>query len=142
MKKWTPTFPNELPLWELKSRRAFESLKGNGRGLNSLDWNFLYTIGKLLKLRCLKWPPSYGQNKGQKSNCQFDYWPLKVKNRPNFLMCRWHATYRWKALDKGYNLFLNLISIKGSQTKLWASKVARVPISRVSGLQLGCWPYG
>jgi hypothetical protein len=24
-------------------------------------------------------------------------------------MCRWRATYRWKALDKGYNFALDLI---------------------------------
>ncbi len=32
---------------------------------------------------------------------QFDYQPLKVRNRPDFLAYRWCATYRWKALDKG-----------------------------------------
>ncbi len=32
-----------------------ESSKRNFRGQNSLPWNVLYIIGKLLKLRCLKW---------------------------------------------------------------------------------------
>jgi len=99
-----------------------------------------------LELRCLKWAhithldtwnTSYGQKKGRKSNCQFDSWPLKVRNRPNFLAYRWHATYCWKALDKGYNFSLDLSSIRGLHTKLWASKVARVPISRISKLPLG-----
>jgi hypothetical protein len=49
---------------------------------------------------------------------------------------RWHATYRWKAIDKSYNFSLNIISIGGLQKKLWASKVARIPISRILGLQL------
>jgi len=40
----------------------------------------------------------------------------------------WHATYRWKALDKGYNFALNLISIEGLHAKLWAPKVAEVPV--------------
>ncbi len=40
----------------------------------------------------------------------FDSWPLKVKNRPDFLVCRWRATYHWKALDEGYNFGSNLIS--------------------------------
>jgi hypothetical protein len=33
--------------------------------------------------------------KGQESNHQFDSRPLKVRNRPNFLACRWRATYQW-----------------------------------------------
>jgi hypothetical protein len=63
---------------------------------------------------------SYGQKKGQESNWQFDSQPLKVKNHPNFLRCRWHAMYHWKALDEGYNFASNFISIKGLHTKLWA----------------------
>jgi hypothetical protein len=51
----------------------------------------------------------------------------KVRNQPDFLACRWHNTYHWKALDKGYNFSLDLISIEGLQIKLWAPKVARVP---------------
>jgi len=42
-------------------------------------------------------------------------------------MCRWRATHYWKALDKGYNFFLELISIRGLHAKLWAPKVTRVP---------------
>jgi hypothetical protein len=59
---------------------------------------------------------------------QFDSRPLKVKNCPYFLVCRWCATYCWKALDEGCNFFLSLTSIKGLHTKLWAPKVTRVPI--------------
>jgi len=44
--------------------------------------------------------------------------------------------YCWKALDKGYNFALNLILIGGLHTKLWASIVAKVPISRILGLPL------
>jgi hypothetical protein len=58
----------------------------------------------------------------------------KVKNRLDFIACRWHATYYWKALDKGYNFALDLISIRGLHVKLWASKVARVIILRILGL--------
>jgi hypothetical protein len=69
---------------------------------NSLPWRVLYTIRKILKCRCLKWAriahldiwnTSYGQKKGQESNWQFDSRPLKVKNRPDSLACRQHATY-------------------------------------------------
>jgi hypothetical protein len=63
--------------------------------------------------------------------------PLKTKNRPDFFACRWHVTYRWKALDKVYNVFPNLISIKGLWTKLWAPKVAKVLTLGISRLPLG-----
>jgi hypothetical protein len=83
-------------------------LKHNFRGQNPSSWSVLYITRKLLKHRCLKWAriahldiwnTSYGQNKGRGSNWQFDSRPLQVRNRPNFLMCRWRATYRWKAID-------------------------------------------
>ncbi len=95
-----------------------------------------------MECTCLKWAhmihldtsnTSYGQKKGQESNCQFDSQPLKVKIFPNFLICRWLVTYHWKALDKGYNFALNFISIGGLHTKLWAPKVARIPNVGISG---------
>jgi hypothetical protein len=111
-----------------------------------MSWRFLYTIGKLLKRRCLKWArtthldiwnTSYGQKKGRESNWQFDFRPLKVRNRPNFLACRWRATYHWKNLNKGYNFVLDLISIGGLHIKLWGPKVARVPTLAILGFSLG-----
>jgi hypothetical protein len=48
-------------------------------------------------------------------------------------MCRWCATYRWKALEERYNFALDLISIGGLHTKLWSSKVAEVPTLGISG---------
>jgi hypothetical protein len=107
-----------------------------------MDWGVLYIIEKLLKHKCLKWAfmthfiwnTSYGQKKGWESNWQFDSQPLKVKNRPNLLMCRWRATYRWKALDEGYNFVLNFISIQGLHAKLWAPKVVRVLTLAISRL--------
>jgi hypothetical protein len=77
-------------------------LESNCKGQNSLDWNVPYIIEKLLGRRCLKWVhmthldiwnTSYGQKKGRESNWQFDSRPLKVRNRLNFIACRWHATY-------------------------------------------------
>jgi hypothetical protein len=139
----TFTLPSELPFWELESRWTPESSNSNFKGQNRMDWGIPYTIGKLLELKCLKWArmthldiwnTSYGQKKGQESNCQFDSWSLKVKNRPNFLAFRWHATYYWKNIDKGYNFALDLISIGGLHTKLWDPKVAKVPILAISGL--------
>jgi hypothetical protein len=52
-------------------------------------------------------------------------------------VCRKCATYRCKALDKGYNFALNLITIGGLHAKLCAFKVARVPTVGISGLPLG-----
>jgi hypothetical protein len=63
--------------------------------------------------------------------------PLKVGNRPDLLLCRRRATYRWKALDKGYNFASNLITIRGLHKKLCALKVARVLVVAISGLPLG-----
>jgi hypothetical protein len=80
---------------------------------------------------------SCGQKKGRESNWQFDSRPLKVKNFLDFLACRWRAKYFWKALNEGYNFALNLISIGGAHTKLWAPKVTRVPTLGISGLLFG-----
>jgi hypothetical protein len=60
----------------------------------------------------------------------------KSQESPWFLACKWHATYPWKSLNQGYNFVLNLTSIEGMHTKLWASKVTRVPILGISGLPL------
>ncbi len=38
-------------------------------------------------------------------------------NNLGFIAFKWHATYRWKTIDKGYNFTLDLISIKGLHTK-------------------------
>jgi hypothetical protein len=102
-----------------------------------MAWGVLYIIGKLLKRRCLKWAcithlniwnTSYGQKKGRTE---------KVGNRPDLLVYRQRATYRWKAFDKGYNFALDRISIQGLFAKLWGSKVTGVPTWAISGLPLG-----
>jgi hypothetical protein len=61
--------------------------------------------------KCLKhklWPK-------EGPRVQFDSRPLKVKNLPDLFMCRWRATYCWKALNETYNFVLDLISIEGLQ---------------------------
>jgi len=131
---------------EMESRWTPKYSESNCRGQNSMSCDVLYIIGKLLKLRCLKWAciahldiwnTSYGQKKGQESNCQFDSRPQKVKNRPNLLSCMGRATYRWKALNESYNFASNRIAIWGLLTKLWGSKVAGVPFGAISGLPVG-----
>jgi hypothetical protein len=112
-------------------------LKSNFKGQHSLDWKVPYTIGKILRHRYLKWAlmihlsiynTNYGKKKGWESKCQFDSWPLKVRNRLEIRDYKCHITYPWKVLEKGYNFSLNLTSIGGLHKKLWASKVARVSI--------------
>ncbi len=68
---------------------------------------------------------------------KFDSQPLKVRNWPDFLACRWLATYCWKAPNEGYNFALHLIAIKGLHAKLWAPKIIKVQIEGISGLPLG-----
>jgi hypothetical protein len=72
--------------------------------------------------------------KSRESNWQFDFWPLKVRNWPDFLVCKRHVTYRWKAFDKGYNFVLDLIIIGGLHAKLWAPKITGVQVVGISGL--------
>jgi hypothetical protein len=43
-------------------------------------------------------------------------------------MYMWRATYRWKALDQGYNFALDLIAIGNFHPKLWAPKVEGIPV--------------
>jgi hypothetical protein len=114
VREWTFTLPSELPFWELEYRWIPKFSESNCKGQKPLDWKVSYIIENLLELRCPKWAcmthlntsnTSYGQKKGWKSNWQFDSRPLKVGNRPNFLVWKWRATYCWKALNKGYNFF-------------------------------------
>jgi len=146
VREWTLTLLNELPFWELEFQWTFESLESDCRGQNSLDWKVFYIIGKILKLKCLKWAcmthldiwnTNYSQKKGRESNWQFDSQPLKVGNRFDFLAWRWHVTCHWKALDKSYNFTLDFISIRGLHTKLWGPKVAEISILGISGLPFG-----
>jgi hypothetical protein len=44
---------------------------------------------------------------------------------------------RWKAFNGHYNFVLDLISIGGLHTKLWAPKIAKIPTLGISRLPLG-----
>jgi hypothetical protein len=159
-REWTLRLSNELPCWELESQWIPESSKCDCRGQNPSARRFFYIIGKLSKRRCLKWAriarldiwnTSYDRKKSRESNWQFDSWPLKVRNRPDFLACRQRATHRWKALDEGYNFVLDFIANGGLHAKLCSPKVVGVPVVEISGLPLGspgtkrpfgCGPHG
>jgi hypothetical protein len=71
----------------LESSKTPKNSELEFRGQKISHWGFLYTIGKVLKCRCSKWPRmshldicniSYGRKKGRESNWQFDSRPLKV----------------------------------------------------------------
>jgi hypothetical protein len=113
VREWTPAFPNEFLFWELESRWTPKLLRSNFKHQNPMDWKVPYIIGKLLELKFLKWAhmthfdtlnTTYGQKKGRKSNCQFDSQPLKIMNRPDFLVFMWRATYHWIILNKATTL--------------------------------------
>jgi hypothetical protein len=97
------------------------------KGQNTSHWGVLYTVGKVLKFKCPKWPrmshldicsPSYGQKKSQESNWQFDSRPLKVGNRPLSNVCRRSAIRHWKALEESYNFGLDLTPIGGRSQEI------------------------
>ncbi len=96
--------------------------------------------------RCLKWARMtcldintqvMVKRRAKSQIAKFDFWPLKVGNNPVFLACRWRVTYRWKALEEGYNFSSTFISIKGLHEKLWAPKVEGVPVVGISKLPFG-----
>ncbi len=112
------------------------------RGQNSLDWKVLYTIEKLLRHRCLNWTHiihlnTYNANYDQKKGLTLWHSTTKSQESLELRACMWRATYCWKALNESYNFALDLTLIKVLHNKLWASKMARVPILRI--LELSTW---
>jgi hypothetical protein len=88
---------------KLESYETSENSEVNCKGQIPLYLNVFYTVGKVLKCRCPKWPPmshldicspSYGRKKGRESNWQFDSRALKVRNRPVPNVCSGSATWR------------------------------------------------
>ncbi len=152
MKKTTPlwgkcevaTHTPENGTWE--SSAIPKNSKRNCRGQNTSHWDVIYTVRKVLKFKCPKWPcmshldicsTSYGRKKGRESNWQFDSRPLKVRNRPESDVCKWSATHHWKALKESYNFGLDFVSIWTRGEKLWKPKVPRVQTGTISGLHFG-----
>jgi hypothetical protein len=124
--------PNTPKVGDLESSRTPECLGFNSKAQNTLHWDALGVIGKVLKRRYWKWPrighlnigpPSYGQKKGRESNWQFDSRPLKVENRPFPDLRMESATWSWKDLDEGYKFGLDLVAIRPGSRELWAPKV-------------------
>jgi len=130
--------------WE--SSGILENSEFNRRGQNTLHWGVFYTVEKVLECRCPKWPrmshldiysTSYEWKKGWESNWQFDSRPLKVRNQPDFDVCRWSAIHRWKALKESYKFALDLVPIRGRSEKLWMHKIAGVQTETILGLHFG-----
>jgi hypothetical protein len=118
----------------------------NYRGQKTFPWGVLYTVGKVLKCRCPKWPcmnhldiysTSYDRKKGRESNWQFDSRPQKVGNRSDPGACRCSETHCWKALKESYKFALDLVPIRGRSKKLWTPKILGVQTGTVSGLHFG-----
>ncbi len=78
------------------------------------------------------WP-----KEGRESNWQFDSRPLKVRNRPNFLVFKWRVTYHWKDFNEGRSFALELIAIGGLHAKLYVPKITGVLVMRIPILSLG-----
>ncbi len=117
---------------DLESSGTPECLELDNKAQNTSHWGVLGVIGKVLKLKCRKWPrighldicsPSYGQKKGRESNWQFDSRPLKVGNWPLPDLRIESAIRRWKDLDAGYKFGLDLVTIRRHSRELWGPKV-------------------
>jgi hypothetical protein len=130
----------------MESSGTFKNSKDDLRGQISLPWWVLYINANFLKRKCPKCPrmghldicsPSYGQKKGQESNCQFDFRPLKVENRPLPDVASRITTWCLKALNESYKFGLDLVPIRVRGEELWVSKVPGLQLGTVSGLQLG-----
>jgi hypothetical protein len=138
------THTPENGTWE--SSGTPENSEFDRTGQNTSPWGVHYTVEKVLKCICSKWPrmnhldirsTSYGRKKGRESNWQFDSRPLKVRNLPDPGVFRWSAAHRWKALDESYKFALDLVSIRGRSKELWCRKIPGVQVGTVSGLQFG-----
>jgi len=128
---------------KMESSGTSKNSEDDLRGQISSPWCVPYINGKLLKCRCSKWvriahlnicSSSYGQKKGQKSNCQFDSRPLKVGNRPLPDVALRSATWRWKDFNESYNFGWELVLIQVQGEELWPSKVPGLQPRIVSGL--------
>jgi hypothetical protein len=53
--EWTLTLPKGVQLWELESWCTPKFSERDFKGQNSMAGRILYTIGKLLERKCLKW---------------------------------------------------------------------------------------
>ncbi len=122
-----PHTPKWLPLTlEIGILMDFQNFQKQLQGSKPIELkNFFYrmnALGTWMSKMGLHHPFEHFKHK---------LWP-KEGNCLDFLTCRWHATYRWKAFDEGYNVFSDLISIGGLHIKLWAPNIAKVSTLGIS----------
>jgi hypothetical protein len=94
-------------------------------------------VQNVLALVIWTFPAQVMGKKGREKNWQFDSRPLKVGNRPVPNVRSGSATWRWKALFKGYKFGSDLIPIGGQGEELQSPKVPRVQTGTVSRLHFG-----
>jgi hypothetical protein len=137
--KWVPTLGVKVPMDSRIFREQFQGSKPIGLKRSLYHWKFFGTwmskMGSHDPFQYLThrlWPK-------ERMGVKLEVWlpPTKSQESPRFLACKWSATYYWKALNNGYNIFFNFISIRGSKTKLWAPKAVEVSTLGISELPLG-----
>jgi hypothetical protein len=117
VKEWTPTFPSELPFWELESWWTLEFSKGNYRGSKCIGLkSFLYhwkNIGTQMSKMSSHDSFEYLKHKllpKKRLEVKLAIWLSTTKsreNRLNFLECKWHVINRWKTINENYNFALD-----------------------------------
>ncbi len=120
--------PNTWKSWGLGVLRDSRMFRARQQGAKHLalqcSWSHWKKVLKRKYRKCSRildldiCSSSYGQKKGRESNWQFDSRPLKVGNRPSPEARFGSAIRRWKDLDKGYNIGLDLVAIRGQGEEL------------------------
>jgi hypothetical protein len=136
-----------LPKWGLGSLPGLQKFQNSIAGVKTLRLETLFmsleSYWSLDVENGLAWAiwtsaaQVMAKRKGQESRWQFDFWPLKVENRPNLGVCRWSVTHRWKALNESYKFSSDLIPIRSLSKELWTHKVSGVQTATFSGFLLG-----
>jgi hypothetical protein len=129
-----------------KSSEIPKNLALDFKGQNTLHWSVFYTVGKVLKSRCPKWPCM--------SHLDIFYHKLWSNEGPGIKLAIWLPTTKsrestrpwcvqvecdtpWKALKERYEFASDLIPIRGLNKKLWTPKVPGVQIETILGLHFG-----
>jgi len=137
--KWAPTLGIGAPVDFRMFKNRLQGSKPIGLRSSLYHWKVLGTLMSKMGLH---------DPFGHLTHKLLPIWLLTTKSweSPRILCLWWHVTYRWKSINEGYNLALDLISIRGLHTKLWAPKVAGVPVVGIwesrDKITFGCWSYG
>jgi hypothetical protein len=153
VREWTLTLSSELPLWELEFQMDSRIFRAQSQRSKPIVLKSFYIIGKLLKHRCLNWAHI----------AHLDIWNTSYdKKKPGVKLAVWLPTTKSrestrfpcmqvacdipleKAFHVGYNVFLDLIGIRGLHVKLSAPKVIKVLVMGILGVPrqktIWMWP--